>query len=307
MIPAQRHYSDPFVCLDNLLITESAVCFRRGSTSLVEMLRCRKHSLTKTMNLSACVCPSQDVASAKSKGNADYPSSNSAQNPSLLSPLLSPNRHFHHDSASHFSSPLLPPNLQPASEHRLSVPRSPQPHHHCRACMSLLLRDRTKGGGSLGHTHIRSLSASAQFTPVSEPDSPTSPHRASSPTVSLPPLLSSPSPPPSNSQTTLLTSPSHLSPPSQVTLPRSLYEGGDLTLLNHCLQHIVSRRTSSPSLSANHPVHSHGEVRGRTSSVAEHIDKRQSLDVPFFYRPNLDRNLLSSPYDSEGRPDLLVG
>ncbi|XP_044029291.1 serine/threonine-protein kinase WNK2 isoform X2 [Siniperca chuatsi] len=304
-----RHNSDPFVCHDNLLITESTVCFRRGSASLVEMLRCRTHALTKTMNPSPCLCPSQDLASINSTENSvhatDYLSSNSAHNPSLLSPLLPPHQNSHHDSASHFNSPLLPLNLQPPSEHRLSVPRSPQPRH-CKACMSLLLRDRTKRDGSLGHTRIHSFSTSAQFTSVSKPGSPTSPHLARSPPVTPPPPLASPSPPSSNSQPTLVTSPSHLFPPSQVVLPQSLYEGGDLTLLNHCLHHIISRRTSSPTLSVNHPMHSHGEVGGTTSSVVEHIDKRQSLDFLLFSSPNLDRNLLLSPHDSEGRPDPLT-
>ncbi|XP_076614622.1 serine/threonine-protein kinase WNK2 isoform X2 [Chaetodon auriga] len=298
-----RHYSDPFVCHDSLLITESTACFRRGSTSLVEMLRCRTHSLTKAMNASPCLCLPQDVASTHRTENSvhatDYLSS--AQNPPLLSPPLPQNQHFHHDSASRFNSPLLPLNLQPPSELRLSVPRSPQSHRHCKACMSLFLSDRTKGGRSLGHTHIRSFSTSAQFTSVSKAGSPTSPHLARSPPVTLPPLVGSPSPPPANSQTTLVSSPSHLCP-----LPRSLYEGGDLTLLNHCLHHIVSRRTSSPTLSANHPMHCHGEVGGNACSVFEHIDKRQSLDVPLFSYPNLDRNLMLTPYDREGRPDPLT-
>ncbi|KAL7407670.1 hypothetical protein ABVT39_011998 [Epinephelus coioides] len=162
--------------------------------------------------------------------------------------------------------------------------------------MSLLLRDKTRQGGSLEHKHIRSFSTAAQFRPLSKPGSPTSPPVSP---------LASPSPPSPHSQPTLVTSPSHLSPPSHVTPPWSLYEGGDLTLLNHCLQHIVGRRTSSPTLSASHPMHSHREVGGATSSVAEHIDKRWSLDVPLFSSPNLDRNQLFSAHDSEGGPDPL--
>ncbi|XP_038553052.1 serine/threonine-protein kinase WNK2 isoform X3 [Micropterus salmoides] len=305
-----RHNSDPFVCHDNLLITESTVCFRRGSTSLVEMLRCRTHSLAKTMNPSPCLCPSQDLVSANSTEVSlhatDYLSSNSARNPSLLATLLPPHQNSHHDSASDFNSPLPPLNLQPPSEHRLSVSHSPQPRRHCKACMSLLLRDRTRGDGPLGNTLIHSFSTTPQFTPVFKTGSSTSPHLARSLPVTLPPPLASTSPPSSNSQTTRVTSPSHLFPPSQVVLPRSLYEGGDLTLLNHCLHHIVGRRTSSPTLSANHPMHSHREVGGSTSSLLEHIDKRQSLDVPLFPSPNLDRNLLLSPHGSDGSPDPLT-
>ncbi|XP_056253708.1 serine/threonine-protein kinase WNK2 isoform X2 [Seriola aureovittata] len=306
-----RHYSDPFVCHNNLLITESALCFRRGSASLVEMLRCRTHPLTKTMSPSPCLCPSQDLASTNSTESSmhatDYLCSISAHNLPLLSPLLSPHRHSDHDSASHFNSPLLPLNLQPPSELHQSVPRSPQPHRHCKACMPLLLRDSTKEGESLGH--IRSFSTSTQFTPVSKPGSPPSPHLSRTPSVTLPPLLRSTSPPSSNSQTTPFNSASHLSPPSQVVLPWSLYEGADLTLLNHCLHHIVGRRTSSPILSErvfNHPVHSHGEVGGASSSVFERIDKSQSLEVPLFCSPNLDRNLMLLRQNSKGRLDPLT-
>uniref|UniRef100_A0A3P8TA98 non-specific serine/threonine protein kinase n=1 Tax=Amphiprion percula TaxID=161767 RepID=A0A3P8TA98_AMPPE len=310
-----RHYSEPFVCHENLLITESTMCLRRGSTSLVEMLQCRTHSLTKTMTPSPCQCPLEDLASTNIAGspvhNADYPSSKSeAQNPSLLSPFLPPHQHSHNDSASYFDSPHLPLNLQPPSEDRLNVSRSPQPHHHCKACMSLLLKGRTKGGGSLGHSHKRTFSTSTQFTPVSKPDSATSPHHSRCSAVTLPTHSTSPSTPSSDSQPTQATSPSRLSSPSRVMLPRSLYEGGDLTLLNYCLRHIVSRRTSSPTLSdrggVTHPMHGQGEVGGSTSSVSEDIHKSQSLDVPIFCHPNLDKNLLLSPHYSEGRTDPLT-
>ncbi|KAM7402151.1 hypothetical protein PAMP_017416 [Pampus punctatissimus] len=303
-----RHYSDPFVGQDNLLITKSTVCFRRGSASLVEMLHNRTHSLTKTKNPSH-LCNSQDLTSKNSTENSihatDYLSSNSAQNPS---PLLPPHQHSHHDSASHFNSLFLPTNLQLPSELQLSIPRSPQSHRHCKACMSVLLKDRTKGGGSLGHTHIRSFSTSTQFTPVSKQGSPTSLHQAESHPVTPNSFLASPSSSSSssNNYSTLMTSPSHLSPPSQVVLPRSLYEGADLTVLNHCLHHIVSRRTSSPTLSERGAICSmHNYEFGSTSSLAvEHINK--SLDVPLVSNPDLDRKLLLSLHESKGRPDPLT-
>lgn len=260
------------------------------------------------MKPSPCPFPSQDLASANirdiSVHATDYLCSNTAQNPSLLSPHLSSHQYSHRDSASHFNSSLLSSNLQLLSEHRLSVTRSPEAHHHCKACMSVLLRDRTKGGGSLGHTHVHSFSTSTQITPVSKPGSPTSP------SVTLPPLLVSKSSPSSNSKANLLTSPSHISSASHGLLPRSLYEDGHLTLLNHCLHHIVSRRTSSPTLTERgtyHSLHSHAEVGNATSSRVEHIDKSQSLDVPLFCSPNLDRKLQLLPNDCKGRPDPLVG
>jgi len=303
----QRHNSDPFVCHENPAIPQ---CLRRGSASLVEMLKCRTHSLSKIMN--PCLCPLQDLASSCSSESplhaADYPNSSAAQIRSLLSSSLSPHQHTPHNSARHFNLPHLPLNLQRPSELRLNVPLSPQPHsHHCKACMSLLFKDRTRGGGSLGHTHKRTLSTITQ-TP---PSLPTSPHQSRSSPATLLSPLASPSSPSPNSELVMPTSPSHLSAPSQVGFPRGLYEGGDLSLLNYCLHHIVSRRTSSPTLSdrggVNHPMHSHGEIGGPSFSANGQIDKSQSLDVPFWCIPNLDRNLLLSPPHSEGRPDQLVG
>lgn len=306
MIRHQRHYSDPFVCHENLLITESTMCLRRGSASMVEMVQCRMQSLTKTTPL-PCLRPLQEVSPANSTESRVHDTNclyaNSAQKPSLLSPFLLPHQHSHHDSASHFDSPHLPLNLQPPAELPPCVPRSPGPHHHCKACMSLLCKDRTKGGGSLGHTQKRTDTTSTQFAPVSKPSSPTSLHQPRSP-PSLPTATSS------NCQPVVAASPSHLSPPSQNVFPRSLYEGGDLTLLNYCLHHIVSRRTSSPTLSdrgVNHPLHNHGDAGVCCSSVREHKDKSQSLDAPFYCSPNVVRNLQLSSHHSKDRANSLVG
>ncbi|KAM4587051.1 serine/threonine-protein kinase WNK2 isoform 3-T3 [Odontesthes bonariensis] len=301
-----RHNSEPFVCHENPAIPQ---CLRRGSASLVEMLKCRTHNLSKLMN--PYLCPLQDLASLCSSESpmhaADYPNSNAAQNPSLLSPSLTPHQHTPHNSARHFNSPHLPLNLQRPSELRLNVPRSPQPHrHHCKACMSLLLKDRTRGGGSLGHMHKRTLSTITQ-TPSSLP---TSPHLSRSSPATLLSPLASPSTPSPNSELVMATSPSHLSAHLQVGYPRGLYEGGDLSLLNYCLHHIVSRRTSSPTLSdrggVNHPIYSHVEIGGPSFSANDQIGRSQSLDVPFWCIPNLDRNLLLSPPHSKGRPDQLT-
>lgn len=144
---------------------------------------------------------------------ADYPCSNFAHSSSLLSTLLCPHRH-----SDPFNSPL---NLPPPSKVHRSALRSPQTYRHCKACMSLLLRDRLREGGSL--RHIRSFSTYTS-TPMSKPASPPSPHLLRTPTVTLPPLLASTSPPSSNCPTTQLNSASYLSPPSQVVLPWSLYE-----------------------------------------------------------------------------------
>lgn len=272
------------------------MCFRRGSSSLVEMLRCRTHSLSSPGNPSCSLCLSQDVTPAnctdKSEHVTRHPYNSPAQNLPLLSPLFSPIQHFHHDSARHLKSPLTPPNLHPPSELRLSVPLSPQPPSHCKACTSHLLSGRTKEGRSVGYAHMRSFSTSSHFTPVLKPGSPTPPYLSRMPPFSLPPHLSSLSPPSSHSN----------------LYPWSMYEGGDLTLLNHCLHHIVGRRTSSPSLSTNHSAHSHQEVGGTSSSTrADNIGKMQNLNIPFYSNLNKERSWPFSPYDSEGRTDQLVG
>lgn len=257
------------------------------------MLQHRKRSLTNRANPSACPHPTGPVVAAHA---TDYQCCTSAQNQSSLSS----HQHPHHDSASHFNSSLLAGNSQPSSERRLSVTHSPQARHQCKACMSVLLRDRTKGGGSLGHTQMPSFSPCTQVTPVSEPCTPTSPYRSESPSVALPTVLSNSSPS-LNSPTNLLTSPAGHSSPSRVVLPRSLYEDGDLSFLNCCLHHIVSRRTSSPTLTdraTNYPL---------LSIEVELIDMSQSLDASLLCSPDLDSRLQLLPNDSKGRPDPLVG
>lgn len=98
-----ERYLFSFTPVIPLYVTESTVGFRRGSASLVEMLQCKKLSLT--MVKSPCLCPLQNLASTKSTEN--FLSFNPAQNPSLLSCPLPPHHHSHHDLASHFISPLL--------------------------------------------------------------------------------------------------------------------------------------------------------------------------------------------------------
>ncbi|XP_029005442.1 uncharacterized protein LOC114854990 [Betta splendens] len=286
--PNQRHYSDPFV-----------------SASLLEVLQCRKRSLANAANPTSCLHPK---AQSEPGHATDCQRCTSAQNQSLLSPRSSSHQHSHHDSASHSTSSLLPGNSQPPSERRLRVTRGPRAQHQCKACMSVLLRDRAKGGGSLGHAHPRSLSTCAPIAPASEPCTPTSPHRSESPSVALPPVLSNSSPS-LLSQTNLLTSPLRRPSPPHAVPPGSLYEGGDLSLLNHCLHHIVSRRTSSPTLTertTNYPLLRHGDI-GNIPIDVELIYKSQSLDVALFCSPNLDRRLQLLPNDLKDRPDPLVG
>ncbi|XP_038871351.1 serine/threonine-protein kinase WNK2-like [Salvelinus namaycush] len=189
----------------------------------------------------------------------------------------------------------------------------PLPHSHsCRACASfdLLLRTRMEAGESLGHPHMPPLPPSPQCSPFHTP-SPISPHLLS--LLNLPPITSSLSAPPSPFWTT----PSHLAPPPYLLVRSS---SGGLSLLNHCLRHIVSRRSSSPTPidTLYWPSQSYGKAGLRrtsspippdtgaywpgqsqpTSPVPEHSNQDQGLGLGL----SLEKALLLSPHDSEGRP-----
>ncbi|MEQ2220254.1 hypothetical protein ILYODFUR_003505, partial [Ilyodon furcidens] len=233
---------------------------------------------------------------------AEHLSSNGAQNPSLLlCPFLPPHQLSLRDSAGHSNSPHHPLNLQPLSAHRLSVPRSPQHHyrrHECKACMSLLFKDKIEGGESMGHLHRRTSRTSTSDAAISF-------QLLRSSRATLPHALGSPTTPSPDSESSKATSPSYHSTPSSIMFPLSLYEDGELSLLNYCLHHIVSRRTSSPTLpdrgGVNHPIQSHiGETN---STITEHKAKSQSLDAPL---PSFDKNLVLSSLRSEGRADHMT-
>ncbi|XP_017160149.1 serine/threonine-protein kinase WNK2 isoform X6 [Poecilia reticulata] len=296
-----RHYSDPFVCHKNPLATESTACLRRGSAPTVEMLQCRMHSLSQTKNQSLLQALSSSDSSQSSLQSADYLSSNDAHNPSLLSsPFLSPHQLSLRDSAGYSNSPPPPLVLQPPSAHRLSVPRSPQRHHRrhqCKACMSLLFKDKMEGGGWRRRTSSTSNLDASTSVPLLKSSQATSPH-----------VLGSPAEPSPNSKPSKATSPSHHSTSSSVVFPLGVYEGGELRLLNYCLHHIVSRRTSSPTLpergGVNHPLQSH--ILDTDYSVTEHKGKSQSLEAPLSRTPNFDENLVLSSLCSKGRADHMT-
>ncbi|XP_057701584.1 serine/threonine-protein kinase WNK2 isoform X3 [Corythoichthys intestinalis] len=185
------------------------------------------------------------------------------KNSSLSSALLSPHQFCHRDSASNYISPLLHP-----SEQRPSVPCRSQPHHHCGTCMSLLRVNRTKRRGSLGCAHI---SKPTSFL------------------LTLPPVLKS-----SNCHSPPLISPHSA---SNADLCRNLFDSGDLNFLNHCLHHIVGRRTSSPTLSES-------GANCHTPLLFEHVDKSQSLKVPLSSsNPSSNKRLRLPTCNSKGSAD----
>ncbi|XP_076013080.1 serine/threonine-protein kinase WNK2 isoform X3 [Genypterus blacodes] len=303
-----HHCTEPHLCPKSLLIPDSTVSLSHGSASPDNALQCRTDSLPPTMSPRHCQCSKQDLASPSSiegcRNSAYAPGySNSPHYPLLSSPPLSPHRYSRHDSASHFYSPLAPLHLRPPSDHCLCAPHSPQSQHHCKACMHHRLRDSTKAGGSF-------VFPPTQFPPVSNPLSSAPPqlarcHAFISSSLLPSPCSSAPSSP--VTATSQMTSSPHHSPPSQVALQRSLYEGGDLALLKHRLHHIISHRGTSPTFferGADHSAHNYGEEESITCSVDEH--NSQNLDAPLFSCPYVDRNLLLSPLDSKDSPDVMT-
>lgn len=269
------------------------------------MLECRTHFASKTINQAPCLRPIKKPASSDSSESparaADDSNGTSVYCASVSSPLLPSRQCSPHDSASCFNSPHPALNLQPPSEVCLSVSRSPQPHR-CKACTSLLFKDRAEGGGLLGHAHKPASVASA-------PRSPTSLCLRSS-AAALPHVLASAPASSPNSQSVTVTPLSRRSSSSRAVFPQSFCESGDLSLLNYCLHHIVSRRTSSPTLydrkDVNQPVHSYRETAGTFISVTEHTDKSRSLDAPVCHTPKFNRKLPSSQLYIKGRADPLV-
>lgn len=292
LISDQHHCSYPPV--GNRPLTERAACVRHGSASLVEMSKYGKHSQPETRNLGSSSCLLQDVVSQNAADNPNHPSCDSHQNQSFLSCNLPPDQGFSHDSVRHFMSPPRPLILQHATELCLSAPNILQSRQHCRS-RSVLLSEAPKIGRPRGNTCTPAFPASSQFASVSKPHPPTSPHLAQSP----PSHHSTSTSPPSNTQTGSMIS-------SQAQPLWSLYDSRDLTLLNQCLHHIISLRSSFPSLSSSHPVNNQGNFRGSVSAIPANRDRSQSMYVPLFFSPGQDRSSLS-PYDIEGRPCPLVG
>lgn len=260
------------------------------------MLKYGKHSQTETRNPGSSLCLVQDVISQNTAHNPNSPSYYSHQNQSFLSRNLPQNQSFSHDSARHITSPPRPLNSQRPTELCLSAPNIPQSRQPSNT-RSVLLNDAPKMGRPRGNTCIATFPASPQFTSVSQPYSPTSPHLAQSP-----PFHHSTSP----SSSSITQTDSTISPPSQTQPLWILCEGRDLTLLNQCLHHIISLRNSSPNLSASNPVNNQGNLGGRVSAILENRDRSQSMHAPLLFNPNQDRSPLT-PYDIKGRPRTLVG
>ncbi|XP_024268355.1 serine/threonine-protein kinase WNK2 isoform X3 [Oncorhynchus tshawytscha] len=317
-----QHFSEPFAFQNALLsqemkgdflvgcvTNESTVycggtnqCARCGSTSLIDM--CRTHSLPKPLCCSPChLCPKRDKVTHRSpEGNKNSEEYAAAAVPPLDStppwyPVLSPHLSQHHQCSylDSINQSVDPPHPAILVTNPIRRPSDLTLPHSLRACASfdLLLRTRMEAGGSLGHLYT--------------PPLPPSPQRSSVHTSSLvsPQLLSLLSSPLITSSLSAPPSPSHLSPPPSLMVRSS---SGDLSLLDHCLSHIVSRRRSSPTpLHAPYwPSQSYGEARVRrtssstspdsgaywpsqsqpTSPVPEHSDQGLGLEKPLLLSPN---------------------
>ncbi|XP_056885885.1 serine/threonine-protein kinase WNK2 isoform X2 [Takifugu flavidus] len=289
-----HHYSHPLV--GNTPLSRSPACVRHGSASLVEMLKYGKLSQTETRSPRSSPCLLQDVASQNSTNHANYPSYHSHLTKPFPSCTLPPNQRLSHDSRTRLMSPPHPLTLQRPTELCLSAPSSPPSRQHCETCRSVLLNNAPRTGRPRGNTCIPAFSSSSQLASVSRPHSSTSPNL-----VRSPPSHHSCSPSPtSNTQTNFVNSPSSQAPPLW-----SLYDSGDLNLLNQRLHHILNYRTSSPNLCAYNPGSSQGDIGSCASTIHDNRHRSQSMNVPLFFSPSQDRRSLS-PCDTEGRPSPLT-
>lgn len=245
------------------------------------MLKYGKHSQAETRNPSSASSLSQNTAVSQNKPNrpSSFLSCNSPQNQSCS-----------HDTARHVASPPRPLNLQRPTELCLSAPDTPLSQQRYKT-RHVLLNGAPVIGRPRGNTCIAAFSASSvaqTHPPTSSPLAPCPPfHHSSSPST------------PSNARTD-----STILPPSQAQLLWSLCEGSDLTLLNHCLHHIISLRNSSPNLSK--PGSKQGNFGDSVSAVLDNRDRSQSINVPLPSNPRQDKSSLST-YDMKGRPSLPVG
>ncbi|KAM7422638.1 hypothetical protein PAMA_010603 [Pampus argenteus] len=111
-----RHYSDPFVGQDKLLITENTVCFRRGSASLVEIRR----TSSPTLSERGAFCPMHNYEFGSTSSLAVEQIDKSPDVPLVSNPnldrklLLSP-----HESSKDRPDPLT-----------VSAPATPAPTAH---------------------------------------------------------------------------------------------------------------------------------------------------------------------------------
>ncbi|XP_062327355.1 serine/threonine-protein kinase WNK2-like isoform X1 [Osmerus eperlanus] len=267
--PQQRHSSEPFSSQDAHLLPDSRMCLganmcmRRGSTSLIEMLRCRANSLPKTLAAPhSSLGPHRNLGLPPEVLDLGQKAPDHPHNPSALPPHLS--CHLHHLCHHH-----------------------PHPWSYCDSANQL-------------HSAIQLLSQQQQYPPE---DRPAPSYRLAPPS----PMKARPHVPSSTSLGA--PPPGHLSP---LASPRAVCEDGDLTLLNHCLHHIVSGRSRSltlpfcpahspavsPALSPTisplvSPTH---RPSNRTFSLAEHTAP------PPNHSPYQEMTLLVRTHDSEGRP-----
>ncbi|KAM6980759.1 serine/threonine-protein kinase WNK2 [Aplochiton taeniatus] len=292
------HSSEPFVSQEAPLppaspgCKGSCSCLKRGSVPWLEVLHCRSHSNQ--------LGPIQDLTLPERPQGVKTP-----HQARLLSPQSPVPHHRQRHCSLSFSHP--PPAVQSTSapspfEQQLGPLPKPQPYH-CKACVTRLLKSRTEVGGSLGHAHMLPLPLSPQPAQALK----------STPLILLatrPPTASSSllAPPPSSfssasqaSASVGISAPRCSAPSPRALSSRALCEDADLTLLNHCLHHIVSRRTSSPTLPdrpARRPAYCQGDAGPRTLPGPGYAYQGPGAAIGLSPLPD---KTLTSAHDSEAR------
>ncbi|XP_028820710.1 serine/threonine-protein kinase WNK2 isoform X2 [Denticeps clupeoides] len=240
-----RHSSVPCISLEPLLAVEGErpnLSYRRGSTSFIEVLKSRMHLHHHTKSLKppthSCFCQVHPGANIQEKA------AEKSTSLSQLDASATESKSFQHTdnpALSYVSACSLSPGATHSSCQPSDLCFVPTPRPQiCFACVAHLLSPgRTEVKGPRRHSYLSPLSPVPQTCPIHSPtysshlmvrSSPPSPVTTPSPLI-LPPTATMPS------------STSQAVPP-----PRSMSESSDLSLLHHCLQHIISRRTSSPVL-----------------------------------------------------------
>lgn len=227
----QRHSSGPCEFKEYLRAEGSNLIVRRGSTSIIDMLRSRAH-LGQPLG-PQCYCHSTESLAPAPPGlsQSDLPLLASSLQASSSASALA--------SLSHCQACPCPQAGNPAGLQRPAE----APHPFCHSCLSLLLAPAVNStfGGLRRPSHL-SLSPIPQLSPKGSHLAPPLPSHPQHPTLSAwscpasPRTPLSPQSPPLSAQA---------APPSST---RSLSDCSDLSLLHQRLQHIINRRPSSPML-----------------------------------------------------------
>lgn len=306
MWPEQRHSSGPCEFKEYMSYHRAEgpnLTVRRGSTSIIDMLRSRAH-LGQLLGRQ-CICRSTGSLAPVPPG---LPQSDPPCPASSLPPQAS-------SSAPASASAPAPGHCQACPASQAGNPAGPHrpaeaPHPFCHSCLSLLLAPAVNGTlrSPRRSSHL-SLSPIPQLSPKGSHLAPPLPSHPQHPCLSAWSCPVSPRTPLSPQSPPL---PAQAPPPSS---SRSLSDCSDLSLLHQRLQHIINRRPSSPIMPDRGGLGGLGGFMGSQPSLnlsSSHSEGNvYSLPVP---RGHVTTSQQQSPLPSppspprgQGRSGHLVG